>query len=63
MNIYGDMFVRGEQKKARSINLARFTFLDPGSLFVGSKSYWIHEGLSKYVQVSSCGQKKSLIFD
>ena len=40
---------------ARSINLARFTFLDPGSLLLRNKSYWIHEGPSKSVQVSSCG--------
>ena len=40
---------------AGSINLARFTFLDPGSLFLRNKSYWIHEGPSKSVQVSSCG--------
>ena len=39
----------------RSINLTRFTFLDPGSLFLRNKSYWIHEGPSKSVQVSSCG--------
>ena len=40
---------------ARSINLTRFTSLDPGSLFLRNKSYWIHEGPSKSVQVSSCG--------
>ena len=40
---------------AESINLARLTFLDPGSLFLRNKSYWIHEGPSKSVQVSSCG--------
>ena len=40
---------------ARSINLARFTFLDPGSLFLRNQSYWIHEEPSKSVQVSSCG--------
>ena len=34
---------------AQSINLTRFTFLDPGSFI------WIHEGPSKSVQVSSCG--------
>ena len=28
---------------ARSINLTRFTFLDPGSLFLQNKSYWIHK--------------------
>ena len=38
-----------------SINLARFTFLDPGNLFLRNKSYWIQEGPSKSVQVSSCG--------
>ena len=32
---------------ARSINLTRFTFLDPGSLFLRNKSYWIHKGPSK----------------
>ena len=36
---------------AGSINLARFTFLGPGSLFLRNKSYWIHEGPSKSVQV------------
>ena len=40
---------------ARSINLTRFTFLDPGSLSLRNKSYLIHEGPSKSVQVSSCG--------
>ena len=47
-----------EQKSiiyARSINFTRFTFLDPGSLLIRNKSYWIHEGPSKSVQVSSCG--------
>ena len=39
----------------QSINLTRITFLDPGSLFLQNKSYCIHEGPSKSVQVSSCG--------
>ena len=38
---------------ARSINFTRFTLLDPGSLLLWNKSYWIHEGPSKSVQVSS----------
>ena len=41
--------------RARSMNLTRFTFLDPGSLFLRNKSNWIHEGPSKSVQVLSCG--------
>lgn len=38
---------------ARSKNLTRFTFLDPGSLFLRNKSYWINKRPSKSVQVSS----------
>ena len=43
----------------RSINLTRFTFLGPGSLFLRNKLYWIHEGPSKSVQVSSCSWNDS----
>ena len=46
--------------RARSINLTRFTFLDPGSLFLRKKSYWIHEGPSKSVSDSSCGGVRCL---
>ena len=49
------MVILNTVTSARSINLTRFTFLDPGSLFSQNKSYWIHEGPSKSVQVSSCG--------
>ena len=48
-------FCKLSSAHARSINLTRFTFLDPGSLFLWNKSYWIHEGPSKSVQVLSGG--------
>ena len=48
-------YFKGIVDCAGSINLARFTFLDPGSLFLRNKSYLIHKGSSKSVQVSSCG--------
>ena len=49
----------GSQTRSKH-KLDQIYLLDPGSLFLRNKSYWIHEGPSKSVQVSSCGVKLSL---